>query len=63
MSNREGNSRLVWLDDERCFGTIVGSMGAYYTMVAYIKGGIEYEVLIENDEFTLLEDLNEYDDD
>lgn len=63
MSNREGNDRVVWLDDERCFGTIVGALGAYYTNIRYIKGGIEYEVMMESNEFTLLEDLIEYDSD
>lgn len=65
MSHREAESdrsRVVWLDDEHCFGRIVGALGAYYTNIRYIKGGMEYEVLMENDEFTLLEDFFEYDD-
>ena len=60
MPNREG---LVWLTEERCFGEIVGSMDAYFTLIRYTKRGIEYEVPVENDEFEILEDLNEYDDD
>lgn len=66
MSNREAemdDSRVVWVDDEKVFGTIVGSLGAYYTIIRYIKGGIEHEVLMENDEFTLLEDFFEHDSD
>lgn len=65
MSNREAESgsRVVWLPEERTFGEMIGGMGAYYTMIRYVKGGIEYEVLMENDEFTLLEDLIEYDSD
>lgn len=63
MRNREAESRAVWLDDEKVFGTIVGGMGAYYTNIRYVKGGMEYEVLMENDEFTLLEDFFEYDSD
>lgn len=47
---------LVWLPDERVFGRIVGPMGAYYSTIAYIKGGMEYEVLMENNEFELVED-------
>ena len=60
MSNREG---LVWLTEERCYGFIVGPQDAYYTLIRYTNMGVEYEVLVENDEFEILEDLNEYDDD
>lgn len=63
MSNREGKQQVVWLDDERCFGTIVGPLNAYYTLIRYVKGGIEFEVMMESNEFTLLEDFFEYDSD
>lgn len=63
MSNREGNERAVYLIYERCFGSLVGPMGAFYSRVEFTKGGIEYEVLIENNEFQILEELNEYDSD
>lgn len=63
MSNREAGSRTVWVNDEHVFGEMVGGMGAYYTIVRYVKSGMEYEILMENDEFTLLEDFFEYDDD
>jgi hypothetical protein len=64
MRNREAepDSRVVFIPEEHVFGEIVGYLGAYYTTISYTKGGIEYEVLMENDEFTLLEDLIEYDD-
>jgi hypothetical protein len=63
VSNREAGSRVVWLDDEQVYGEIVGGLGAFFTTIKYTNGGIEYEVLMENDEFTLLEDLIEYDSD
>lgn len=63
MSNREAGSRVVWLDDEQVYGEIVGGLGAFFTTIKYTKGGMEFEVLMENDEFTLLEDLIEYDSD
>ena len=63
MSNREAGSRIVWVTDEHVFGEMVGGMGAFYTNVKYVKGGMEYEVLMENDEFILLEDFFEYDND
>lgn len=63
MSNREAGSRTVWVTDERVFGEIAGGMGAFYTNVKYVKGGIEYEVLMENDEFTLLDVMFECESD
>lgn len=67
MSNREGNtgpaSRIVWVDDEQVYGEVVGGLGAFFTTIRYTKGGLEFEVLMENDDFTLLEDLIEYDND
>lgn len=64
MPNREGgDNRVVYLVYERVFGEMVGSLDAFYTTIRYTKGGIEFEVLMENDEFILLEDLIEYDSD
>lgn len=59
MFHRKG---LVWLTDELVYGYIVGPMGAYYTTVRYTKQGMEYEVLLESDEFVLIEgdDIDEY---
>lgn len=59
MSNRE--ARTVWIEEERVFGELMGPEGAFFSPVRYTKGGIEYEVLLERDEYTLLEDLIEYD--
>lgn len=69
MSHREGrNDRLVWVPDENdpsvgVFGEIIGVLGAFYTTIRYTSGGIEFEVLMENNEFELMEDLIEYDTD
>lgn len=52
----------IYLTEERVFGSMV-RMGAYFSTVNYTKGGNEYEVMVENNEFVFLEDLNEYDDD
>lgn len=64
MLNREVNGRLIYLKYERCYGAIVDRMGTYFTKVKFVKNGVEYEVLVENDEFEFvsLEDLVEYDD-
>lgn len=64
MPNREDSTgRVVWLPLENCFGRIVGPLGTYFTLVSFTKFGIEYELLMETEEFTLLEDLIEYDPD
>lgn len=60
MSNREGS--VVWLTEERCFGVIVGPLDAFYTLINWVKGGLEHEEFVENNEFEILEDLIEYDD-
>lgn len=57
MRDREELDGLVWLFEERTYGYVVGGIGAYYTTVWYLLGGIEYEVLMENDDFELVEDL------
>lgn len=62
MSNREGKGRVVFLPVENCHGYITGPMGAYYTTITYIWGGMEYEVLMENNEFILTEDFVEHND-
>jgi hypothetical protein len=53
---------VVWLPYERIYGELI-SLGAFASTVAYVKGGIEYEVIVENDEFEIVGDLIEYDAD
>lgn len=45
---------IVWLTEERCFAQLL-NLGAYMSTVRYTRGGIEYEVLIDNDEFEFYE--------
>lgn len=59
MRNREG---LVWLKEERVFGHIVGPIGAYYTMIAFKHLGILKEILVENDDFEMIEEGEDIDD-
>lgn len=44
-------TEIVWLIEERYFAELI-SLGAYFSLVRYTRGGIEYEVLVNNDEFT-----------
>jgi len=43
-------TEIVWLTEERTFAELI-RMGAYFSTVRYTRGGIDYEVLIDNDEF------------
>lgn len=54
---------VVWLIEERTFGRIVGGLGAYFTLIRFNSAGMEFEILMENDEFILMEDMVEYDSD
>ena len=57
MSNRQAEAgRIVWLTNERCFGTLVGPMGAYYSTVHFFRWGHEHEELMENNEFEFVEE-------
>jgi hypothetical protein len=47
---------VVWLYEEKAYGT-VEKMGAFASLVKYKKDGIEYEELIENDEFAIVEEI------
>lgn len=42
-------SEIVWLTEERTFARLV-KLGAYYSVVTYARGGIDYEVLIDNED-------------
>ena len=43
----------VYIPDEDVYGVIV-NLGAFASMVRYNVGGIEYEVLMLNEDFTIL---------
>jgi len=60
MRNREV---IVWLPVEQTYGYLV-ELGAFFSTVKYTKDGVDFEILMENNEFEFLEDtLVEYDDD
>jgi hypothetical protein len=47
---------IVYIHDENVYGT-VEKMGAFASEVKYQKDDVEYVVLIENDEFAILEEI------
>jgi len=46
---------IVWLTEERRYAEII-YRGAYFSYVKYTLGGIEFEVLIENDDYVFREE-------
>ena len=40
---------LVWLEDERVYAELI-HLGAFFSKVRYTVEGIDYEVLVSNDE-------------
>lgn len=47
---------IVLIHAERVYGT-VESLGLYASTVKYQKDGIEYEYMMDNDEFTVMEEI------
>lgn len=47
---------IVYIHDENVYGT-VEKMGAFASEVKYQKDDVEYMVLIENDEFAIVEEI------
>lgn len=46
---------VVWLHTKRTFGFLI-QRNAYYSVVLYTQGGIDYEVEVENDDYDVWED-------
>lgn len=46
---------IVWLTEERTYAYLV-RRNAFFSLVRYSRGGIDYEIEIENDEYVFRED-------
>lgn len=53
---------IVWLQEERTFAELV-QQGAYFSTVRFTRGGIDYEILVGNDEFDDYEGRDDDDED
>ena len=49
-------THIVFIYSEQSYGT-VEKLGAWASMVKYNKDGIEYNELMENDEFTIVDEI------
>jgi hypothetical protein len=47
---------VVYIYEEKLYGT-VDKLGAFASMVKYTKEGIDYEELLENDEFAIVDEI------
>ena len=47
---------IVFIHSEQCYGA-VEKLGAFASMVKYTKEGQEYEELVENEDFTIVEEI------
>jgi hypothetical protein len=48
--------RIIWIYEEQVYGTIL-SEGAHASLVRYSKDGIDYKVYLENDEFSVMDEI------
>jgi hypothetical protein len=53
---------LVWLTEERHFAELI-FLGAHYAIVRYTRGGIDYEVIVDNNEFEHIDERGDSDED
>jgi hypothetical protein len=47
---------VVYIEDENIYGYLL-SEGLYASRIQYSKLGVEYDVMILNDEFEIIEDI------
>ena len=47
---------VVFINDEGIFGTI-DKLGAFASTVKYKKNGEEYEVILENEDFVIVDEI------
>jgi hypothetical protein len=57
MPKRSVHHYIVYISDEDCYG-VTESMGAFASLVKYNKQGIEYKVMMLNEDLIFIEDIN-----
>lgn len=50
------DSDIVYIFDEHCFGVVM-SPGAHASLVKFIKDGVEYQLILSNEDFTIMEEI------
>lgn len=57
MQRRNLNYTIVYLPEEEVYGEVL-SFGSYASTVHYISEGFEYEVVLLNEDFDIVEQIN-----
>jgi len=57
----EESSEIVWLIEERTFGTLI-EMGAYFSLIKFNHKGMSYEIYVDNNEWQFYEGNSSGDD-
>ena len=47
---------IVWLHDEQCYG-MLEKLGAFASVISYTIENEDYEELVENENFTIMEEI------
>lgn len=47
---------IVWLHDEQCYG-MLEKLGAFASMISYTIENEDYEELVENENFTIVDEI------
>ena len=54
---RNLNDTIVYIQDEEVYGEVL-SFGTYVSTVHYLKDGFEYKLLMLNEDFEVVEQIN-----
>lgn len=57
VKKQNSNYIIVYLPDEKVYGEVI-SLGTYASKIHYVKDGFEYESIILNEDFEILEQIN-----
>lgn len=56
MKEYYDTTHIVFIHSEQCHGT-VETLGAWASLVKYNKDGVDYSELMENEEFTIVDEI------
>lgn len=57
MKEKQERINIVYIHPEQCYGT-AKQMGAYASIVKYEIDGVEFEELLPNEDFTIVQEIN-----
>jgi hypothetical protein len=57
VKKRNFNYTIVYIPDEKVYGEAV-SLGTYASKVHFVKDGFEYELVLLNEDFEIIEQVN-----